>query len=175
MDLKGYSDFDVPYVSCEKTGRYEYFHKYYGSRNKADRQTVTGILIGDTNKYPETLESLKSVVNNGIFNLPTIEIEPLNNILTENESKTHKGWVFIMLVGEVLDEVMAIALKHYINTVDYDAWNIYVVGRPYRASLKQTRLFKFYARFENGNIKNILCVGAALNGCIKKVKSVRSY
>ena len=31
-----------------------------------------------------------------------------------------------MLVGEAIDDITAIAIQHYIKTIDYDAWNIYV-------------------------------------------------
>ena len=81
-----------------------------------------------------------------------------------------------MLVGETIDDITAIAIQHYIKTIDYDVWNIYVKKRAEenghyqkKTFSLQTRLFKYYANFENGYIRNVLCIGTALQGTIERI------
>ena len=148
------------FKSVEKTGRYEYFHKHYGSKDFADRQTVTGIMIGDD---PDTLKCLESVVNNGVEKLRTTALDPLNNVISNC-----RGWVFIMQAGEVFDDFFPIAFKHYITTEDCDCWHIFI--KMIRNYKKQTRLFRHYAKFDNGDIKNVLWINDAMQGCLMRAK-----
>lgn len=151
------------FKSREKTGRYEYFQKYYGIKDIADRQIVTGIMIGDN---PDTLKCLESVVNNGVKKLRTTALYPLNNVI--GNLGINGGWIFIMRAGEVFDEIFPIAFKHYITTTDCDCWNVFI--KMYKNYKKQTRLFRHYARFDNGEIKNVLWINDAMHGCLKRVK-----
>ena len=161
----------------KKTGdRYKYFQEYHGVKSSTfeKEKKITGILIGkETHKYFETIKCLERISKNNIITLPTRDIALLNGTL----EGVKKGWCFIMLVGETIDDITAIAIQHYIKTIDYDAWNIYVKKKEQRRTgiirkktfSLQTRLFKYYANFENGYIRNVLCIGTALQGTIERI------
>ena len=150
----------------KKTGkRYKYFQEHHGIEYGFFQKetTITGILIGkEIQNYLETYKSLGRIVKGNIITLPTTNAVSLNKAL----DSVKKGWCLIMLAGEKIDDVTAIAIQHYIKTIDYDAWNMYIKKK--NDGKWQTRLIKHYASFENGHIKNIVCIGTALQGEIKE-------